>query len=824
MLSVVVYGRNDSHGYNLHKRVAVSLNAFAEVLGDVDDEIIFVDYNTPDQLPTLPEALADTLTERARRHLRVLRVRPQHHLRFQAMTHLAVVEPVARNVGLRRANPANRWALLSNTDMILVPPPGRTLTDQLIGLADGPYHLPRFELPESLWEGFDRRDPAGFIAFLRQWGARLHLDETVLGLESAVYDNPGDFQLFPLAGLRAVNGLDERMVNGWVVDSNIALRLARHYGPSGSLADRLAGYHCSHIRQSGVFHDHTHVENDFQRFVQRVDRPELPEQGDDWGLADCLIEEVRLPVSAATPVLPAEPRPAPVSCYRPDAFDRPGYAVAHVLPYLADLVSNLPKATVFGWCGARPQMLAAFTRFCLESGRPAPVTPESGAVWRNADVFIFEFGALSDDADGSAVAWTADDLLALSPVVDGFIGLMDHEEQAVAEGRRPRWVIVANANHNRFEALVQARLAVARIPFITRLRHGYVRAAAVTGAEISAPALARWLGQKQRRQVPITEIVRLQSLLARSPHGLGEDEMAIAAHSLLPLLDHPGLDPGAQLAARIEAVRPSRRFASQFARFLAAAGEGPMRQPCRLALLEDWDDPAFLAEAMRLGEGPFAGNALRRSASMWGRVQVAAQMRALGLVRPDVVVAVIGGDDAETVELAARLSLLPVGVVQVFGAGATPPLPAGPCAWGRLAFFDGPPSGLAQVVVVVETAGWLRSSAVVAGAAAMLPPGGLLALLGRAVIDGGDADGGFDPSRRDGSVWRGGGMVPLAPPTCLLTAATIDRLGQSGTAATDCFILRRQGAWTALGGWFFRAGDDIRPAAFAAALVEGDAA
>lgn len=66
-------------------------------------------------------------------------------------------------------------------------------------------------------------------------------------------------------------------------------------------------------------------------------------------------------------------------------------------------------------------------------------------------------------------------------------------------------------------------------------------------------------------------------------------------------------------------------------------------------------------------------------------------------------------------------------------------------------------------------------------------------------------------------------MVPLAPPTCLLTAATIDRLGQSGTAATDCFILRRQGAWTAFGGWFFRAGDDIRPAAFAAALVEGDA-
>ena len=27
MLSILLYGRNDSHGYNLHKRAAISLNA-----------------------------------------------------------------------------------------------------------------------------------------------------------------------------------------------------------------------------------------------------------------------------------------------------------------------------------------------------------------------------------------------------------------------------------------------------------------------------------------------------------------------------------------------------------------------------------------------------------------------------------------------------------------------------------------------------------------------------------------------------------------------------------------------------------------------------
>ena len=72
MISAIVYGRNDTHGYNLHRRVALSLNCLAEVLTDPADEILFVDYNTPDELPTVVEALADTLTDRCLGLLRVL--------------------------------------------------------------------------------------------------------------------------------------------------------------------------------------------------------------------------------------------------------------------------------------------------------------------------------------------------------------------------------------------------------------------------------------------------------------------------------------------------------------------------------------------------------------------------------------------------------------------------------------------------------------------------------------------------------------------------------------------------------------------------------
>src|SRR5262245_38872338 len=115
MISIVIYGRNDSYGYNLHKRAALGINCMAEVLSRPDDEILFVDYNSPDDHPTFPEAIADTLTDAAIERLRIFRVRPAHHERVRHLTHLKAIEPIARNVALRRSNPANRWILSTNT-------------------------------------------------------------------------------------------------------------------------------------------------------------------------------------------------------------------------------------------------------------------------------------------------------------------------------------------------------------------------------------------------------------------------------------------------------------------------------------------------------------------------------------------------------------------------------------------------------------------------------------------------------------------------------------------------------------------------------------
>src|SRR5260370_1407618 len=159
MFSDDLYGRYVIHGYMLDNRAAISFNAIAEVMSDPVDEILFVDYNTPDDHPTFPEAIHDTLTDKCKKHMRVFGVRPEHHEPLKSKTHLVALEAQSRNLALRRSNPNNRWILYTNTDMLLVPRDERqSLSDVLGELPDGFYQTPRFELPEMLWEAaFDRR-------------------------------------------------------------------------------------------------------------------------------------------------------------------------------------------------------------------------------------------------------------------------------------------------------------------------------------------------------------------------------------------------------------------------------------------------------------------------------------------------------------------------------------------------------------------------------------------------------------------------------------------------------------------------------------------
>lgn len=502
MLSIILYGRNDSHGYNLHKRAALSLNCMAELLGSDGDEILFVDYNTPDDYPTFPEAIRDTLTAQARRLLRIFRVRPARHRAFQGLTPLAVLEPVARNVALRRSNPANRWVLSTNTDMIFVPRTrrgrqGRSLGDVAATLEDGLYHTPRFELPETLWEGLDRKDPATAIREIGQWGWSLHLNEIVRSIEMVLYDSPGDFQLATRTDLFRIDGFDERMLLGWHVDSNLARRLGFLHGNPRSLAGHFFGYHCDHTRQVTPAHRHDRVENDWRRWVDGVAEPNIPEQSSRWGFAGEAIEEIGLgggqtSYAGLLGAAIGDPMREPTTiAYRQESYDKVGYDPRHVVPFLVDALSCYPRTTTVGWIGVDPGMLSRFAAAWQRIGFTGIVQVPTEASWLAEQISpccrLVPFSELASAADGFVIDFgsrpsveetesgAADSTRTIRRVESWFRRLITAERRRLGDKvGAPRRFIAVNAVHGPFESLVADHIGAAAAPIATRLRQGFV--------------------------------------------------------------------------------------------------------------------------------------------------------------------------------------------------------------------------------------------------------------------------------------------------------------------------------------------------------------
>ena len=498
MISVIAYGRNDNYGYNLHKRAALSLNCLAELLDASGDEILFVDYNTADDLPSFPEAIGDILTPRARKLLRVLRIRPHIHRRYAARTHLSVIEPLARNAALRRSNPDNRWILSTNTDMIFAPCAGQSLSAIVAGLDDGYYHLPRFELPQSLWESLDRRDPLAAIAKAAAWGQALHLNEIVRRRDhnTDIYDGPGDFQLMLRTDLVHIGGFDERILLGWHVDSNIARRLSLLHGPTGDLAGALLGYHCEHTRQVTPKHSNGRPEDDFARVVETVSTPCIDEQQASWGLAQDVLEEIRLdgtenqfPRALSLILGPEMAVPSHLLLAR-ESFDHIGYDPRHVVPFLMDALASHPRTLALGWfaadralldCGIASWRALGFTQ-PIRVASPAPwlgpMLP-AGAAWSPAaevvagsEACVFDFGQPAQGLNGTPYS-------ALQPaqafVVGGLRALAASEATRAASKPAGRCrVIAVNATNNRFEALVNGHVGVTLSPITTRIRQGFV--------------------------------------------------------------------------------------------------------------------------------------------------------------------------------------------------------------------------------------------------------------------------------------------------------------------------------------------------------------
>jgi SAM-dependent methyltransferase len=656
MLSVVLYGRNDSHGYNLHKRAAISLNAIAELLTDADDEILFVDYNTPDDLPTFPEAIADTLTARALERLRVLRVRPEvHRERFAARTHLAALEPIARNVAIRRSNPANKWVLSTNTDMIFCPRTAdATLTSIAGALADGFYHLPRFELPEGLWESLDRKDAPALIASAREWGQRFHLNEITYSGSDNVYDGPGDFQLFLRQDLFDIGGFHEEMIRGWHLDANIARRMRILKGKVSSALDHLVGYHCDHTRQASAYHKVDRQENDPVRFVDEVKTPQIPGQMKSWGLADIEIEAFSLGEASGARYLKGLKASVDgrltgflETHYVAEAHGRMGYEADHVLPYLLDLVSTSPAATRVAYVGGRRDTFDKFQRGWRAMGGQTLLVPAS-APWlgehgpgverlsddawvERADLFIFEVGA---EAALNQRDFTVEESARLWVVDQAFKRAVDVDLARQASGAAPRRVLVVNGIHNFFEAQVLRTISITLTPFSSRIRHGYIvdrRAARAAGA--SEPARRLMQSLEALEPLGAAETARLETLLGRLGAS-GEDDPIWQQAAGFGAEIEAGVGAGVlgktlgpqiiEIVTHLHKARPSTRL-------LGGAFVDPSAgrdAPNRLARLEDWETPAWARLAARLFSNRDHTDLFQREIWSWERVSLTQNLMA----------------------------------------------------------------------------------------------------------------------------------------------------------------------------------------------------
>ena len=291
-VSVIVYGRNDGHGYNMHKRVAISLNCIAEKLDHEDDEIIFVDWNSPEHLPTLIEDIFDTLTTKAQGRIRTFRVRSSIHDELSpADSKRPTIEPFARNVGIRRSNPKNNWILNTNTDMVFLSQVG-SLSTLISQLPKGFYNAYRYEIPEYLWNSTSRLHSAEFIDKLHNWSTSARLTRKVFlqREDHKVPDGPGDFQLAPRETFFELKGFPESMRYGWHVDSAMSQLLVGKLGfPIILEENQLEGFHCNHLRHLTHFHTSNEKQNEYEY------GDEVVLSDDNWGLIDREIQEVSVP-------------------------------------------------------------------------------------------------------------------------------------------------------------------------------------------------------------------------------------------------------------------------------------------------------------------------------------------------------------------------------------------------------------------------------------------------------------------------------------------------------------------------------------------------
>jgi hypothetical protein len=295
MITFLVVGRNDGYGVNLHKRTAISLNYMAGLCAETDDEIIYVDCNTPAHELTLTESIADTLTPEARARLKTYRITGEQMEGAIGKTPLVFSDELSRNVGIRRSNPRNPWLLSTNCDILIHPLGGKSIQEILSGLKPRFYLCARVGIPIAQWQSLDRANLIQISEFcdgVIHQGFRLAPEKEQPWLRFA---SVGDFQLAPRGQWFEIRGCEEGMKLWGHSDANNAKRLSllNGGGRTPDLTHEFAVMHLDHNPAISVSHEKILVHNDWQKWIEEVREPSS-QNSDAWGLPDLELPAIQL--------------------------------------------------------------------------------------------------------------------------------------------------------------------------------------------------------------------------------------------------------------------------------------------------------------------------------------------------------------------------------------------------------------------------------------------------------------------------------------------------------------------------------------------------
>lgn len=537
----------------MHKRVAISLNCISEMLTDSDDEILLVDCNTPDDMPTLCESIQDTLSDRTKKLLKIFRIRPEIYERHKRGSPLKVLEGLCRNVAIRRSNPKNRWILSTNPDIVLVPKRySDTLSEVVKHLPDGFYELPRFEIPEGIWEMFDRRDPKSIIEFLVQWGYSLRFNIAIFSDYVSLYNAPGDFQLMLRRQIFQIQGFNEKMIYGWHLDSNLCRRMHLLNGRVRSLISHFFSYHLGHTKQATLSHLGDIKEDSLEEYYYFVKTPYLPEQAEDWGIPQENIEEIRLNEKQIKRLfLLLKDRIPSYDRMMVDHFTfNHGLIIDkyQILPYISDQILFIPSEYNIGYLGVNFGVLKEIARFRIDAGHRGE--------FLYCKELVKDMSVAYEDLPNNCLGVNIDELLERSSIFivdcsmnhfpikkdekgicfpkpslkliryardlfDLFLTVASYEAKRINRGKfLPRKFIIIGSQNTLFDRPMSNIIDIVHTPYSTRIRHGYIKKDAES-QEILFPQyhtlifglgyIQKLLSVKFKRMIKISEVLYLEN-------------------------------------------------------------------------------------------------------------------------------------------------------------------------------------------------------------------------------------------------------------------------------------------------------------------------